>query len=369
MKIAIHNPHLGPNIYNLGIHNYIFNLIKDGHVAYIYIDKTNKDFNKEIVRWGLYLLKLERFFSHKPYRKDIMEWDFSKIIYTQKELNSKCDVLISFNTHLRDMGVSKAVKKFDGLKVWHVGDYFWNEPASQINKRFLNYGISHIMGYAAHDKYCNYFKKSFPTYEGKVIPVPFGYADRFKNEINFEHRINKVIGVGSVNPLKPLDYPIYNYRESSDFYPDESWFHKTRRKLIINKKTLNNHMDFLFPEFPKIKDFRYNLVEKFNEYKMFTSCESIWYFPPAKTFEGSACGTVNVCIDHDCNKDFGFRDGINCIMYKEGDLNDFREKIDFYMRNDSLLNEISNNAINHVSKNHKHEMIAKHIVDSIKRVK
>ena len=50
MKIAIYNPHMAPNITNMGIHNYIINLIRDGHVSYIFIDQIDKNYTKSAIK-------------------------------------------------------------------------------------------------------------------------------------------------------------------------------------------------------------------------------------------------------------------------------------------------------------------------------
>lgn len=102
MNIVIHNPYLGPNIYNLGIHNLINNLIQDGHVSYIFIDTIDKGYTKEIIKKLLFKLGIESFFSYTPSNEQKMPWNFSSIIFSQKILNSLCDVLISFNTHLKE---------------------------------------------------------------------------------------------------------------------------------------------------------------------------------------------------------------------------------------------------------------------------
>jgi hypothetical protein len=364
MKIAIYNPHLSPNIYNLGIHNYIIDLVNRGYVDYIFIDRIGKDYARQSLKVFLQKLNLACLFKVPPVQSAI-PFDWSKIIFSERTLRSECDVLISFNTHLKSQSVSDAVKKFDGLKVWHVGDYFWNEPASNISKRFVNHGIDYLFGYAAHDKYCDFFKTKFNYYSGKVIPVPFGFTDRFININSFDLRINKVVGVGSVNPIRMLDWDVKCFKEVSDFYPDECWMHRTRRFLLKEKENIRDYADLMFPEFPQVKDFRYDLVNKFNEYTMFTSCESIYYFPPAKVFEGAACGTVNVLIDHWCNKDLGFKDGLNCIMYKEGCKESFKEKVGFYQNNIDKLSDIASNGERHVRKNFTHASIAALIYDSL----
>ena len=50
MKIAIYNPHMAPNITNMGIHNYIINLIRDGHTPYIFIDQIDKNYTKSTIK-------------------------------------------------------------------------------------------------------------------------------------------------------------------------------------------------------------------------------------------------------------------------------------------------------------------------------
>ncbi|MEO8103395.1 MAG: hypothetical protein ABI790_12775, partial [Betaproteobacteria bacterium] len=49
---------------------------------------------------------------------------------------------------------------------------------------------------------------------------------------------------------RPLDAPVRNYRETADFYPDECWFHKFRRDLVLEKERLSDCMDSMLPEFP-----------------------------------------------------------------------------------------------------------------------
>ena len=342
-------------------------MINSGYVDYIFIDRIGEDYARQTLKLFLQKLKLTSLFRFPPVQSSI-SFDWARIIFSEGTLRSKCDVLISFNTHLKSQSVSGTVKRFDGLKVWHVGDYFWNEPASVVNKRFVDSGIDYLFGYAAHDKYCDFFKSKFSAYLGKVIPVPFGFSDRFVNTTLFSSRINKVVGVGSVNPIRMLDWDVENFREPSDFYPDESWMHRTRRLLLKEREAISAYADLMFPEFPEVKDFRYDLVKKLNEYTMFTSCESIYYFPTAKVFEGAASGTVNVLIDHGCNKDLGFEDGVNCIMYDEGSIDSFTERVGFYQNNVDMLSAIASNGERHVRESFTHASVARLIYNSLRIV-
>lgn len=356
MNIAIQNIHLTPNLYSTGfkgIHNYIISLVSQNYVKYLYFDECNAWAIQRAVR---------NFLKNNSYG---IPWKNVELIFSAKTLRNKCDVLLNFNTYTGKHDFTSGVKSFDGPKIWHIGDYFWNDPGSVINQYLEKYGIDYLLGYASHDRHCDYFQKTFPNYNGKVIPVPFGFSDRFESQIPFEERKNKCVGLGSVNHLRPLQYPVHNYRETADFYSDESWFHRFRRMLVLRKEQLGSVMDSMFPEFPRMKDFGYDIVAKFNEYRMFVSCESIFFFPSAKAFEGTACGTVMVCADHECNREFGFVDGENCIMYRLYDVDDFTDKVSFYQNHESALKEIQKKSIEFVHTNYSHSAISKLIYERI----
>jgi spore maturation protein CgeB len=127
-------------------------------------------------------------------------------------------------------------------------------------------------------------------------------------------------------------------------------------------------MDSMLPEFPAIKDFKYDLVAKFNEYRMFVTCESIFLFPSAKVFEGTACCTALICADHDCNREYGFEDGRNCIMYQQYNLDDFYDKVAWYQRNESRLSEIAAAGHRFVTGNYSQESVANKIWETTKLI-
>ena len=102
---------------------------------------------------------------------------------------------------------------------------------------------------------------------------------------------------------------------------------------------------------------------------MFVSCESIFNFPPAKFFEGPACGCVLVCADHECNREFGFADGVNCIMYKMNDIDSLFTKIEFYSRNLSLLKQIQQNGTEFVRENYSHDKVASDLLTKLNNLR
>lgn len=87
--------------------------------------------------------------------------------------------------------------------------------------------------------------------------------------------------------------------------------------------------------------FRFDIVEKYNEYAMFASPEERTGLPSMKMFEGMLCGSVLVAIDHPMYTNLGFKDGENYIAYRENDVEDLVRKISYYQQHPDQLREIS----------------------------
>jgi hypothetical protein len=359
MNIAIHNIHLTPNLGHIGIHDYVIDLVRDGWVRHLYFDTEQFGSPRSAMLFARFL-KNKRFLN--------VRWDDVEFVFSAQTLAARCDVLLNFNTHLGRSQFTKGVKDFDGLKIYHVNDYWWNNPGSRVNRLLENYGVDYVMAYASHDKYCAYFQRTFQRYLGKVIPVPFGFGERFRLIVPFEDRENKCVAVGAVNHLRPLNFAVDNFREAADFFPDEAWFHKFRRLIVLNRDCLAPCMDSMLPQFPQMKDFTYDLVAKFNHYRMFVSCESIFFFPPAKYYEGPACGSVLICSDHECNKDLGFEGGNNCITYRLYDIDDLEDKMRYYQGNPQELSVIQRKGTQFVRDHFSQRQIAKNLFRDIEAI-
>lgn len=354
-RIAIHNLHKLPNLTNWKIHNYAIELVKRGHIQYLYFDEHGPFTN---LKSKISLLnKIRTQYGYKG-----LGLNNVKFIFTEKKLNEKVDILLNFNSAY-ESEFTPAVKQFAGIKIFHLMDYFWVEPASAKNERLIEYGVDYLMNYGRPDKHCAYFQNVFPTYKNRVIPVPFGFNKRFQNTRPFAERSNKCVALGSVNPLRPKDVATKNYEESASFYMSEEWFHKFRGMIVENLDQLDKEVDSMLPVFPAYKDASYDIVAKLNQYKMFTCCESIFNFPAAKAFEGPACGTAMVCSTHPCFTEYGFKDGENCVTHREYDTVDLQAKIRYYQANPSMLEGIAKRGYEYVTKYYTHEAIADNLAN------
>lgn len=362
MNIAIHNfYHLPQLLSRGGIHNYVLELIKQGKIKYLYFDDR---YFKNIYRAPMTATfnQIRSLYSWQD-----LGLDKTEIIFSSKVLNNKVDVLLNFNGVV-DNDLTNSVKNFNGLKIFHIMDYFWIQPGSIQYKKLNDLGVNYLMSYGSPDKYCGYFQKNYPDFVGKVIPVPFGFAPRFKNITLFEKRIQKCIALGSINPLKRPDAPEPFWIEPANYFINEKWMHKFRRILLENKKPLASIMDSLLPVYPHVADHKYDIVQVLNNYQMFTSCESIYYFPTAKSFEGPAAGSVQVCSDHPCFSDIGFKDGVNCIKHKEYNVKDFKEKVDYYLKHQAKLKKIQENGTKFVREYYSHSAVANNLYNAVEKI-
>lgn len=309
-----------------------------------------------------YLRYLPMFF----YKNKLNPLSF-KIVFHQNKLNTLVDALVCFNgnPYLEENWPARGFRK---LKVHHLMDYtFYPSLSHEILKAT---GVDYVFGYNRHDKYCDFFKEKYPFFIGKVIPVPFGFSERFKNVECFKKRKNKCISLGSINSFDDPVHNIDELKETNNFFlkKGEKFMHKFRRMLKENEKKLENIMDSRLPDYPETKNFKFDIVEILNDYKMFVNCESLQYFPSAKTFEGPACGSVLVCSDHPCFSDLGFVDGVNCIKHKQFDIADFERKIISNLNDPSNLEKIQIEGTRMVRDNFSHKKIADYVFSEIVRL-
>lgn len=245
--------------------------------------------------------------------------------FTAGELRRKADALVCFN-YLPHGPRNRPPRRFGGLKVWHTMDFVFNAP--RANAALDRGGVSAVMGYCDHSRHSAFFLAHYPRYTGRVIPVPFGFAPRFEERTPMSARIQKVIALGSVNPVAEKGFP----QETSvdayvRFYPEEKWTHRWRRLLVEHGADLADLMDSQLPVWPATKNPEYDAVEMLNRYALFANDEGLMAFPPARTYEGLAAGAILVGNQHPCYAEIGLKDGVNCVLHRPLDIGDFREKV------------------------------------------
>jgi hypothetical protein len=291
--------------------------------------------------------------------------DNFEIVYTVRGLSRRADVLICLNGR-PDLRPHRPPRKFSGLKITHVMDYMVDTGA--IAHALDDGGVDWVMGYSSLDRFDRFFRQHYPAYQDRVINVPFGFHPRFEVETQFRKRHPRCVAIGSVNPICDPLLDAERITEYTNYFHDEPWMHKFRRQLVERAHTLTGVIDSTLPVFPDTKNTGFDMVAKMNAYQMFVSCESVFFFPSAKTFEGPAAGTIMVCSDHPCNRVLGFVDNVNCIMHREFDVDHCRDQVARYIADPEALLRIHQHGTGFVRTHYSHEAIARKLHDDITAV-
>ena len=180
--------------------------------------------------------------------------------------------------------------------------------------------------------------------------IPFVFAPRFKVIKPFAERQNKAVSVGTVtypgylikyyghDCLQPARKQVYdNAREltpwvdcfNSDYLEDDklSKHSANDSKLVRTFKRLH---DKFFVGHQK-KYYSFDMVEKFNDYKMCIVGEEIVGLPGIGFVEGMACGCAYLGQTVGYYEDYGMKEGVHYIGY-DGTLDDLKAKITYYQQ-------------------------------------
>lgn len=273
----------------------------------------------------IYLSKPWHIFRYRKRLKTLgVEPDRYQFVYTLRSLNHHADVLLGFDGEPYHAH-SAPPKGFQGIKIWHVMDY--TSHTSRAAKTLEDANVNYLMGYTRHDLFCDFFKKHYAAFEGKVIDVPFGYREQFQKIIPFDQRDKRCVAIGAVNPVNdPLCKPgeLHDYIH---FYPTIQWTHQIRRGIVEQEQAFKSHVKSLLPNYPETKDGKLDHVQELNRYQLFVNDEGLLNFPPARTYEGMACGSVMVASDSPIYRHLGLIPDHHYIAFKQNDLHDFYQKI------------------------------------------
>lgn len=209
-------------------------------------------------------------------------------------------------------------------------DLMYNE--SDMQKRFI-----------AFDKYFGWFRKQY-------LVIPFVFAERFKVVKPFAERQNKAVSVGTVtypsyirqyygtNCLQPARKQVYDNAEelkpwvdcfNSDFLADDKPYNVSKKVGSI-RKIINRLHDKFFLGRQK-KYYSFDMVEKFNDYKMCVVGEEITGLPGIGFVEGMASGCAYIGQTVGYYEDYGMKEGVHYIGY-DGSLDDLKAKISYYQQ-------------------------------------
>lgn len=240
------------------------------------------------------------------------------------------DIVIVYNLMTNEY---RHLENVDAFKVVSMMHFHGNSTdAPKIQKA----GIHQIFNEVDLQKCCELYRRYYPL-NLPTITIPFVFADRFKPLKPFAERQNKAFSVGTITYKTHKEF-LDTYGDSCDqpirdaVYRDKAYFAGTvdcynmpyneededRKEIrpddnpvvVLYKKIYNR-----FTTGQQKKYFSFDMVEKFNDYKMHVVGEEILGIPGIGYVEGMACGSAYIGIDSPAYRDLGLIPGVHYIAY------------------------------------------------------
>lgn len=290
---------------------------------------------------------------------------FKQTVYFDlDELDPKNDVLVDFARAKVGKGGQKEKGVFSGMKVIILTHYYLQPKDIADSFKDLN-GVLLV---AENDlTQVPYFKRYFPWVE-MVYQLPFTFTSRFQNRTNFLSRANKCFALGTIAPVDKNNKDFISFFGTDVLQP--------MRKTIMEKygmypdaldSVIRQYEDFTFmrhnpndsvylkfikryaPQFIQRfflanqhkKYYAFDVVKKYNSYRMFVVPEENIGLPSTNVFEGMACGTAFFGIDDPMYTNLGLVPGVHYVVYRKDDLEDLVRQIRFYQTEPEKLQEIA----------------------------
>lgn len=306
-----------------------------------------------------------------------------RVYFDVKRLDPKRDIFFDFSRSLVDIDDQSKLKlnQFEGVSIVHFTHYFKDV------RKLSNYirTLSSCIIVAENDLTENeYFRKFFPFVKN-VYQLPFAFRARFISRTDYDARINKCLALGSITRIRN--------KEFLDFFRDAEGLHPMRKAIYGQVDAYKNEIDSLIKGFDdttnvrkvnsndslasrlakkylpffileklyptaQINYFKFNIVDKFNNYKMFICPEESVGLPSINVFEGMACKCAYIGIEDPMYTNIGIIPEVHYIAYKKDDLEDFILKIRYYQSHPDELKKIAEKGYDFVKRNLGREKVA-----------
>ena len=245
------------------------------------------------------------------------------------------DIVILYNVCIEGLRGMQDVDAFKALSMLHF------HGRENENEKIKAANITCLFNEVNLQKSSEIFRRYYHVELPWVIH-PFVFADRFKNTKPFKDRKNKCFSTGTITYGKhkeflneygdPCDQPARKFVKDNPVFFANTVDCYSSDYLEDNPGKVIKSNDNLFVKiYKKIynrihvgkqkKYFSFNMVEKFNEYKMHLLGEEILGVPGIGFVEGMACGSAYIGLDSPMYRDYGLIPGVHYIAYdgtKEG---------------------------------------------------
>ena len=253
------------------------------------------------------------------------------------------DLVIMYNIHTEQYRTMDKVNAFKALSMLHF------HGRSEEDTLMTQANISCFFNEVNLQKSSELFRRYYHLDRPWVVH-PFVFAERFKNITPFDKRKRKAFAVGTITYKihpefisvygNPCDQPMRKaikvnpeyFNSTVDCYSEDYMEGNEGKKIQSSDNKLVQIYKKIYNRFntgKQKKYFSFNMVEKFNEYKMCIVGEEILGVPGIGYVEGMACGCAYIGLDSPMYRDLGLIPGIHYIAY-DGSMEDLRRVIEYY---------------------------------------
>lgn len=349
-----------------------------------YIDEYGSSFRSR--RLPLILNKLLSLFSLAEHNYVIKKNNINKkkvtVLHRTSDLTDKDIIILYCTGSMYNYSQIDQSPSFKAVCFLHIDMTSFNyEAIKNMEHIHLFFNESDLRKFNPH------FRKDFTRFASiNFIVNPFVFQDRFKPIQAFKVRENRAVSMGTIgffpdkisqlyksSIMQPMRKEIKDnatmlepyiacfnssYEEGSEqlsIKSDDKFFTIMRKRVYNLKKTGKQEWYFSF-----------DMVEKFNEFKMCIVGEDITGVPGIGFVEGMACGCAYIGLNSGIYEQYGLKDGVHYIGYN-GTLPDLTEKIKYWQRpeNQERLEEIAQNGCAYVRSHFNKETVASQLLSSI----
>lgn len=295
------------------------------------------------------------------------------------------DIVIIYNIMgSKNYRVASAMPAFKVLSMLHF------HGRKDENEVIEKAAINCFMNEVNLTKTSEIFRKFYQVQRPWLI-IPFVYAERFKNIKPYKERMNKCFSTGTITYKEHEEF-LSVYGDSCDqparkFVKDNPEFFKGIVDCYSSdyleddpvKKYVDGENQFvrLYKKYYNLrhvgkqkKYFSFNMVEKFNEYKMHLVGEEILGVPGIGFVEGMACGSAYIGIDSPMYRDMGLIPGFHYITY-DGSKEGLRKTVEYWQQpeNQDELEKIAERGCAFVRSNFNGTKVAENLFREIAKIR
>lgn len=295
----------------------------------------------------------------------------------------KDDIVILYNIMSDEYRHLENVDAFKALGMVHFHGF-----EGEVDK-MKKAGIDCFFNEADLSKSCKLFQKYYPI-DKPWITLPFVFAERFKPIRPFSERKNKAASIGTIAYKEhkeflevygdSCDQPIREaVKKNPEFFKDTvdcyNYAYNEDDNLKKWKETDNPISKLYKRTYNRLTSgrqktyFSFDMVEKFNEYKMHVVGEEVLGFPGIGYVEGMACGSAYIGLDSPMYRDLGLIPGVHYIAY-DGTKEGLRTTVEYWQRpeNQAELERIAATGCAFVRENFRGPKVAERLIADLQRL-